>query len=102
MPSHEEIADDQQQQDDDNSVASSSADSQHIKLDTTSIMGPRESTEVDVDLGNTGVGPVANTGVDVVENQGHQLTESKHFEHPMELGRTQAHTDESTQGTRQN
>ena len=53
MPSHEEIADDQQQQDDDNSVASSSADSQHIKLDTASIMGPRESTEVDVDLGNT-------------------------------------------------
>ena len=45
--------------------------------------------------------PVANTGADVVENQGHELTKSEYFEHAMELGRIQAHTDESTQGTKQ-
>ena len=102
MPSYEDIDDVQQQQNDDKSAVSSSADSQHIQLDTASIIEPGENAGVDLDLENTGVDPVGNTAVDMLENQGHELTKSEHFEHAVELGRTQANTDKSTQGTRQN
>ena len=80
----------------------SSAGSQLIKSDTASIIEPCKNAGLDLDLENTGVDSSGNAVVVMVENQGHELTKSKCFEHAMELGRTQAHTGKSTQGTRQN
>ena len=86
IPSYNDTGNDQQQHYDDKTVVSSSTGSQHIKSNTASIIEPGKNAEVDLDLENTRVDSSKNTGVNVLENQGHELTESEHFKHAMELG----------------